>query len=97
MIDTSTATGRLMLAVIGAVGWTERESMLERQRKGIDRAKRGHRYAGLMPTTRRQAAEIARLKEAGVAPTEIAVRLGIGRASVYRVLGSEQNSDQVAA
>ena len=35
--------------------------------------------------------------EAGIRPTEIAVRLGIGRASVYRVLGSDQNSDRVAA
>ena len=39
-----------------------------------------------MPTVRRQAAEIIRLKEAGVRPSEIASRLGIGRASVYRVL-----------
>ena len=38
----------------------------------------------------RQADEIARLKEAGVAPSEIAVRLGIGRASVYRVLGEQE-------
>jgi len=31
-LDTGTATGRLMLAVIGAVGQAERETMLERQR-----------------------------------------------------------------
>jgi DNA invertase Pin-like site-specific DNA recombinase len=37
-LDTSTATGRLMLAVIGAVGQAERESMLERQREGIPKA-----------------------------------------------------------
>jgi DNA invertase Pin-like site-specific DNA recombinase len=29
-LDTSTATGRLMLAVIGTVGQAEREAMLER-------------------------------------------------------------------
>ena len=40
-----------------------------------------------MPTVRKQAAEIIRLKSSGVRPSEIAVRLGIGRASVYRVLG----------
>jgi DNA invertase Pin-like site-specific DNA recombinase len=33
-LDTSTATGRLMLAVIGAVGQAEREAMLERNRQG---------------------------------------------------------------
>ena len=86
-LDTGTATGRLMLAVIGAVGQAEREAMLERQREGIAKAKREGRYKGRVPTVRRQAAEIIRLKEEGVRPSEIASRLGIGRASVYRVLG----------
>jgi DNA invertase Pin-like site-specific DNA recombinase len=34
-LDTGTAIGRLMLAVIGAVGQAEREAILERQREGI--------------------------------------------------------------
>ena len=61
--------------------------MLERQREGIAKAKREGRYKGRVPTARRQAAEVARLKAEGVRPSEIAVKLGIGRASVYRVLG----------
>jgi len=85
-LDTTTATGRLMLAVIGAEGQSEREAMLERQHEGIARAKAQHRYKGRVPTARRQADEIVRLKADGVRPTEIAGRLGIGRASVYRVL-----------
>jgi DNA invertase Pin-like site-specific DNA recombinase len=89
-LDTSTATGRLMLSVIGAVGQAEREAMLERQREGIAKAKREGRYKGRVPTARRQAAEVARLKAEGVRPSEIASRLGIGRASVYRVLGSQE-------
>jgi DNA invertase Pin-like site-specific DNA recombinase len=56
-LDTSTATGRLMLAVIGAVGQAEREAMLERQREGIAKAKAQGRYKGRVPTARRQAAE----------------------------------------
>jgi DNA invertase Pin-like site-specific DNA recombinase len=87
-LDTGTATGRLMLAVIGAVGQAEREAMLERQREGIAKAQREGRYKGRVPTVRRQAAEIIRLKEAGVTPSEIASKLGIGRASVYRVLST---------
>ena len=86
-LDTATSTGRLMLAVIGAVGQAEREAMLERQREGIAKAKREGRYKGRVPTARRQAGEVARLKAEGVRPSEIASRLGIGRASVYRVLG----------
>jgi DNA invertase Pin-like site-specific DNA recombinase len=96
-LDTSTATGRLMLAVIGAVGQAEREAMLERQREGIAKAKQEGRYKGRVPTARRQAAEIIRLKTEGVRPSEIASRLGIGRASVYRVLGEQTGPEQEAA
>src|SRR5580704_4303758 len=88
-LDTGTATGRLMLAVIGAVGQAERETMLERQREGITKAQRDGKYKGRVPTARRQAAEIIRLKEAGIRPSEIASKLGIGRASVYRVLADQ--------
>ena len=93
-LDTSTATGRLMLSVIGAVGQAEREAMLERQREGIAKAKREGRYKGRVPTVRRQAAEIIRLKASGVRPSEIASKLGIGRASVYRVLGEQSASER---
>ena len=96
-LDTSTATGRLMLSVIGAVGQAEREAMLERQREGIDKAKREGRYKGRVPTVRRQAAEIIRLKASGVRPSEIASKLGIGRASVYRVLGEQSASERQEA
>jgi DNA invertase Pin-like site-specific DNA recombinase len=89
-LDTGTAIGKLMLAVIGAVGQFEREMMLERQREGIAKAKREGRYKGRAPTARRQADEIARLKSEGVRPAEIARKLGIGRASVYRVLGERE-------
>src|ERR1700722_12388044 len=76
-LDTGTAIGKLMLAVIGAVGQSEREMMLERQREGIAKAKRDGRYKGRAPTARRQAAAIAALKADGVTPTEIASKLGI--------------------
>ena len=52
-LDTSTATGRLMLTVIGAVGQAEREAMLERHREGISRAKREGRYKGRVPNASR--------------------------------------------
>jgi DNA invertase Pin-like site-specific DNA recombinase len=96
-LDTATSTGRLMLSVIAAVGQAERESMLERQREGIAKAKREGRYKGRVPTARRHAEEIIRLKDAGIRPSEIAVRLGIGRASVYRVLAEQNNGDRAAA
>jgi DNA invertase Pin-like site-specific DNA recombinase len=96
-LDTATSTGRLMLAVIGAVGQAEREAMLERQREGIAKAQKLGRYRGRAPTVRRRAAEIILLKEAGVRPSEIASRLRIGRASVYRVLAEQAHGDQQEA
>jgi hypothetical protein len=44
-------------------------------------------------TVRRQADEIMRLKSQGVRPSEIAIRLGIGRASVNRVLDGQHGGD----
>jgi DNA invertase Pin-like site-specific DNA recombinase len=92
-LDTGTAIGKLMLSVIGAVGQFEREMMLERQKEGIAKARLEGRYRGRAPTVRRQAAEIIRLKKEGVKPSEIAKRLRIGRASVYRILGDTADSD----
>jgi DNA invertase Pin-like site-specific DNA recombinase len=95
-LETGTATGRLMLAVIGAVGQAERETMLERQREGISKAQREGKYKGRVPTVRRRTSEIIRLKEQGVTPSEIATRLRIGRASVYRVLAEQTGGEQAA-
>jgi DNA invertase Pin-like site-specific DNA recombinase len=96
-LDTGTAIGKLMLAVIGAVGQFEREMMLERQREGIAQARRDGRYKGRAPTVQRRAAEIIRLRDAGVTPTEIASKMGIGRASVYRVLAGQDGCNRAAA
>lgn len=45
-IDTGTATGKLMLTMIGAINTFERENMLERQREGIAIAKEEGKYMG---------------------------------------------------
>ena len=45
-IDTSTATGKLMLTMIGAIAEFERANMLERQREGIEIAKSQGKYKG---------------------------------------------------
>jgi DNA invertase Pin-like site-specific DNA recombinase len=86
-VDTTTPTGRLMLTMLGAVAEFERALMLERQREGIAKAKDDGKYKGRAPTARRKAEEVRRLKAEGMKPTDIATHLGIGRASVYRVLG----------
>lgn len=45
-IDSSTPTGKLMLTMIGAINQFERENLKERQREGIEIAKRNGRYKG---------------------------------------------------
>jgi DNA invertase Pin-like site-specific DNA recombinase len=87
-IDTGTATGRLMMNVVGAVGQFEREMMLERQREGIAKAKAEGKYTGRQPTAMAKAKQVQALRGQGVAPIEIARQLGISRASVYRCLES---------
>lgn len=48
-IDTSTATGKLMLTMIGAISEFERMNLLERQREGIEIAKQRGKYRGRKP------------------------------------------------
>ena len=91
-VDTSTATGKLLFMLTGLIATFERELMLERQREGIARAKAEGKYKGRKPTARARATEIAALKADGVRPVDIARTLGIGRASVYRVLGADIQS-----
>ncbi|GGF33673.1 integrase [Aliidongia dinghuensis] len=91
-IDTGTATGKAMLTVLGGIAEFEREIMLERQREGIAKAKAEGKYKGRKPTARAKADEVRELHAAGVGATEIAAKLGIGRASVYRLLTSDGRS-----
>lgn len=93
-LDTRAPTSRLMLTMLGAVAEFERALMLERQREGIAKAKAEGKYRGRVPTAQRQAANVRRLKGEGVAPTEIAKRLGMGRASVYRILAGASAAAQ---
>lgn len=85
-VDTATATGRLMLTLLGGVAEFEREIMLERQREGIAKAKAAGKYKGRKPTVRAKKDEIQALKDQGMGASEIADKLGVGRASVYRIL-----------
>lgn len=88
-VDTSSATGELILHVLGSIAAFERRLLLERQREGIAKAKAEGKYKGRTPTVRRQAADILRLKSEGVNVSEIARRLGCDRRSVHRVLAEE--------
>ncbi len=95
-IDTRSATSRLILTILGGVAEWERKIMLERQKAGIASAKAEGKYKGRAPTARAKAAEIARLAAEGVTREETAARLGIGVASVYRILAETRHPRSAA-
>ena len=76
-----------MFNMLGAIAQFERELMLERQREGVAKAKaEGNAKAGLLQLGLRLLRFAGCTVKASGA-TEIAKRLRISRASVYRVLG----------
>lgn len=83
-VDTDSSTGRLMLAILGAVAAFEADIKRERQLEGIQRAKAAGVYKGRKRSI--DTDEVRRLKEEGLTPSNIAKKMGIGRASVYRHL-----------
>jgi DNA invertase Pin-like site-specific DNA recombinase len=85
-IDTSTASGKAFLGMLGVFAEFETNLRKERQLEGVSRAKAAGVYKGR--PAKIAADEIAALKAKGVGATAIAKQLGIGRASVYRVLAS---------
>ncbi len=94
-LDTSTATGKLMLNVLGSIAQFEREMMLERQREGIAKAKAEGRYKGRKPTARMKASEVLQLLGQGYKKHEIAQRLSISQRSVYRIVNEAHQSVDV--
>ncbi len=86
-IDTSTAAGKAFLDMLGVFAEFETNLRKERQLEGIAQAKARGVYKGRKPTIDR--AKVLELAAAGLGATEIADELRIGRASVYRVLGTK--------
>ncbi len=68
--------------------------MLERQREGIAKAKAAGKYKGRKPTARAKSDEVLAMHRDGIGATQIAKELGIGRASVYRIIA---DTTQVSA
>jgi DNA invertase Pin-like site-specific DNA recombinase len=90
-IDTGTAAGKAFLDMLGVFAEFETNLRRERQMEGIAAAKARGVYTGRKP--RIDPATVRRLhEEQKLGPAAIAKQLGIGRASVYRVLGKKQTA-----
>ncbi|WP_102386520.1 recombinase family protein [Vibrio cyclitrophicus] len=85
-IDTKSPTGRLMLTMIGAVASFERQLLLERQAEGIAIAKSKGKYKGRKATAQAKANEVKKLNNDGMPKKQIAEKLEISLASVYRII-----------
>lgn len=85
-IDTTTATGKLILNMMVSVAQFEREMMKERQVEGIKRAQAEGKYKGRVPKAMNQADKVKALTEAGVGRVQVMEQLGMSKASYYRCL-----------
>ena len=93
-IDTSTATGKLMLTMIGAIAEFERQNLLERQREGIAIAKEEGKYKGrkqLKPEAWEEAYAKYQAREIK-SVSELAKVLGISRPTVYKLIEQEEQA-----
>ncbi|PWL19808.1 MAG: transposase [Candidatus Aquiluna sp. XM-24bin5] len=75
---------QLQLQLLGAFSQFERSIIRKRQAEGIAKAKAKGVYRGRQPSIDPE--QVKQLKRSGLGATAIAQQLGIGRASVYRLL-----------
>jgi DNA invertase Pin-like site-specific DNA recombinase len=75
-LDLSTASGRLMFNIIGAMAEFERELIRERVKAGMKNAKAKGARIG-RPRVKVDASQIARLRDGGASLRAIASRLGV--------------------
>ena len=85
-IDTAIASGKALLDLLGIFAKFENNLCRERKAEGIRRAKARGVYKGRSAIIRTK--RIREMRDAGRTPTEAAREMGIGRASVYRVLAT---------
>jgi DNA invertase Pin-like site-specific DNA recombinase len=85
-VDTGTAVGKAFLGMLGVFAEFEANLRRERQLEGIAAAKARGVYAGKGRKRVIDGTAVQRLRQEQVGASEIARRLGISRASVYRYL-----------
>lgn len=88
-LDTTTPTGRLMLTMIAAINEFERMNLLERQREGIEIAKRNGVYKGR--NTNKVDEDLFRqgyekYKNREISKSKLAELIGVSRPTLYRIM-----------
>lgn len=91
-IDTSTATGKLMLTMIGAINEFERTNLLERQREGIAIAKREGKYRGRKPVSVENFDEqYAKYQRRELNKTQLAEVIGVSRPTLNKLIQEHES------
>lgn len=93
-IDTSTASGKLFFHIMGALGEFERSLVRERTRAGLDASRRRGRKGGRprAMTNSDVAAAKALLRDPEITIKEVAKRVGVSPATLYRYLPGGRNA-----
>jgi DNA invertase Pin-like site-specific DNA recombinase len=93
-IDTSNATGRMVAGVLASLAEVELELGRERRTAAREaRRSRGRSIGRPKALDRSKAALAQRMHASGESASTIAATLGVSRATVYRVLAQQTNSD----
>ncbi|HAU0345706.1 TPA: recombinase family protein [Legionella pneumophila] len=92
-VDTSNASGKFFLDMLGVFAEFETNLRRERQLEGIERAKCEGKYKGRKPTARSKTDDVMELINQGFTRTAIAKKLNMGIASVYRILKTHRQDN----
>lgn len=86
-IDTSTATGRLMVSMLAAIAEFENDLRKDRQMQGIAHAKRkGVQFGRRKALTEIQVQEVREKRQGGLLIKDLMNQYGLSKATVYRAL-----------
>lgn len=95
-IDTSTATGKLLVTMVAAINEFERANLLERQREGIAIAKREGKYKGRKAVTVPDLPRhYDRWQRREVSKAALARELGISRPTLDRLFSNYNNKERL--
>ena len=85
-IDTSSPLGKAIFTIVSAIAELERNIIVERVRAGIRRAKEKGKALGRPKRLNLDEKELIRLKEQGLSLREIASKVNVCPATVYKTL-----------
>ena len=83
-LDTCSPHGELMFTVLGAIAQFETQLRAERQKVGIEAAKKRGVYKGRKPIDQSKIREVVKLVDSGLPVSKACKEVGIGRTAYYK-------------